>query len=66
MLVLGSNAALGKQWSHDYPIDVPATPSTLPNGNIRHQEALDQRKWTNWSRKGEESDAASFLPVVWV
>ena len=25
----GSNPALGKQWSHDYPIDVPATP-TLP------------------------------------
>ena len=43
--LLGSNPALGKQWSHDYPIDVPATP-TLPNANLRYQEALDWSKWT--------------------
>ena len=27
--VKGSNPALGKQWSRDYPIDVPATPTQL-------------------------------------
>ena len=31
--------------SGDYPIDVSATP-TLPDANLRHQEALDWRKWT--------------------
>ena len=25
----GPDSALGKQWSHDYPIDVPATPTLL-------------------------------------
>ena len=29
----GSNPGLGKQWSRDYPIDVPATP-TLPDANL--------------------------------
>ena len=37
--------ALGKQWSRDYSIDVPAMP-TLPNYNLRYQEALDWRKKT--------------------
>ena len=34
-----------KQWSCDYPIDVPATPM-LPDDNLRYQEAqaLDWRK----------------------
>ena len=32
-----SNPAFGKQWSHDYPIDVPATP-TLPDANLRYQQ----------------------------
>ena len=41
----GSNPTLGKQWSRDYPIDIPATP-TLPYANLRYQEALDWRKWT--------------------
>ena len=40
----GSNPALGKQWSRDYPIDIPATP-TLPYANLRYQDALDRRKW---------------------
>ena len=40
-----SNPAMGKQWSRDYPIDVPATP-TLPDANLRYKEALDWRKWT--------------------
>ena len=37
-----SNPALDKQWSRDYPIDVPATP-TRPDHDayIRYQEALD-------------------------
>ena len=30
----------------DNSIDVPATP-TLPNANLRYQEALDWRKWTS-------------------
>ena len=34
-----------KQWSRDYPIDIPATP-TLPAANLRYQEALDLREWT--------------------
>ena len=42
---LGSNPALGKQWSRDYQIDVPAT-TTLPDANLRYQEALDCCKWT--------------------
>ena len=44
----GSNPALGKQWSHEYPIDVPATP-TLPYASLRYQEALD---WRNWTTEG--------------
>ena len=44
----GSNPALGKQRLRplrDYLIDVFATP-TLPDANLRYQEALDWRKWT--------------------
>ena len=43
----GSNRALGKQSQlsrRDYPIDVSATP-TLPDADLRYQEALDWRKW---------------------
>ena len=43
---LGSKPAFGKQWSRDDPIDFPAT-TTLPDGNLRYQEALDWRKWSN-------------------
>ena len=49
----GLSPALGKQWSRDYPIDVPATP-TLPDSHLRYHEALDWSKWT----KGE----CTFLP----
>ena len=42
---MGSNCALGKQWSRDYPIPVTVTP-TLPDANLRYQEALQWRKWT--------------------
>ena len=37
------DAERGKQQSHDHPIDVPATP-TLPDADLRYQEALDWRK----------------------
>ena len=43
---INSNPALGKQWSRDYPIDVPATPTPLPDANLRYQEALAWRKCT--------------------
>ena len=38
-------AQRGKNWSRDDTIDVPATP-TLPDTNLRYQEALDRCKWT--------------------
>ena len=53
----GSNPALGKQWSRDYPIDVPATP-TLPDANLRFQEAI--RKLPTGAN-GEKEDAVSFF-----
>jgi hypothetical protein len=37
----GSNPALGKQWSRDYPDEVSASPP--PDANLRYQEALDWR-----------------------
>ena len=43
---------LGKQWSRDYPAS-PAT-STLPDANLRYQEALGWRKRT-------KEDVASFF-----
>ena len=49
--------ALGTQWSRDYLIDVPAT-STLPNANLRYQEALDWLKWTK-----EDAAAISCLSI---
>ena len=52
----GSNAALGKQWSRDYPIDVPATPM-LPNTNLRYQEALR----ASTCASGPKEDVASFF-----
>ena len=39
-----SNPALGKQWSRDHVIDVPTTP-TLPDANLRYQEALHLEGW---------------------
>ena len=49
----GSNPALGKQWSRDYPIDIPVTLALL-DANLRYQEALDWRKWTKggWTTGG--------------
>ena len=42
------------EWSRDYPIDVPATP-TLPDANLRrYQEALD-------GANGLKEDAAAFF-----
>ena len=38
---LGSNLALGKQRSRDYPVDVSET----PDANLRYHKALDWRKW---------------------
>ena len=35
-----AKCALSKQWSCDYPIDVPATP-TLLEANLGYQEVLD-------------------------
>ena len=52
----GSNPALGKKWSRDYPVDVPATPATtLPglDANLRYHEALE---WRN----GQKQDTAYF------
>ena len=43
---LDSSPALRKQWSRDFPADVPAVP-TLPDADLRYQAALDWRKWTN-------------------
>ena len=34
----------------DYPIDAPVTP-TLPDANLRYQEALYWRRWTNFERR---------------
>ena len=56
--VPGSNPALGKKWSRDYPgpMDVPATPAnTLPglDANLRYHEALE---WRN----GQKQDTAYF------
>ncbi len=36
----GSNPALDKQWSRDYLDEVSASP-TLPDANLRYQDALD-------------------------
>ena len=41
----GSNPALGKQWSREHPDEVSAPP-TLPDANLRYQEALDCAKRT--------------------
>ena len=51
----GSNTALGKQWSRDYPIDALATP-TLLDANLRYQEALDWRK-LECPLNGQKEDA---------
>ena len=43
----GLNPEVGKQWSRDHPINVPAK-LTLCDANLCYQEleALDWRKWT--------------------
>ena len=38
----GVEPCLGKQWSRDCPINVPA----LPDANLRYQKAIDWRRWT--------------------
>ena len=42
----GSNPALGKQWSRDYPIDVLATPKLTDTNRYQEAPSLDWRKWT--------------------
>ena len=62
----GSSPALGKQWSHDYSIDVPATvtpmapmlPPAGPISNHTYQETLDCQ-WRKWTKGG-----CSFLQVL--
>ena len=50
----GWDALHNFEWSRDYPIDVPATP-TLPDANLRrYQEALD-------GANGLKEDAAAFF-----
>ena len=53
-----SNLALGKQWSRDYPTDVPATP-TLPKANLRYQELS-----TGADRRRMQLPSESFVRAV--
>ena len=41
--------SLGQAWSRDYPVVISRPTPTLPDANLRYQDALDWLKWT----KGE-------------
>ncbi len=57
----GSNPALGKQWSRDYPDEVSA-PSTLPDANLHYQEAFD---WRTMDKRRRGFDRAVMVAVPW-
>ena len=48
----GIEPCLGQTWSRDYPVVISRPTPTLPDANLRYQDALYWRKWTTSNLKG--------------